>query len=71
MVRNSASTTPSQRYRYIYTILCSKKRLQMHVSANDVITEGGENKAGRVSGQLTSGYIPGGAKATASVATSH
>jgi hypothetical protein len=60
MVRNSASTTPSQRYRYIYIYraLCSKKRFQMHVSANDVITESGENKAGRVSGQLTSGYIP-------------
>jgi len=43
----------------------------MHVSANDAITESGENKAGRVSGQLTSGYIPGGAMATASIATSH
>lgn len=43
----------------------------MRVSANDVITESGENKAGRVSGQLTSGYITGGATATASVTTSH
>jgi len=40
----------------------------MHVSANDVITKSGENKAGRVSGQLTSGYIPGGVMATASAA---
>jgi hypothetical protein len=48
-----------------------KKRFQMHVSANDVITESGENKADRVSGQLTSGYIPGDAMATASIATSH
>lgn len=43
----------------------------MHVPANDVITESGENKAGRVSGQLTSGYISGGAMVTARVATSH
>ena len=57
----------------IYRIPCSKKRLQMHVSANDVITESGKNKAGQFQGQLTSGYFPGGATATAtaSVATSH
>jgi len=50
MVRNSASTAPSQRYHYaLYIRYCAaKKRLQMHVSANDVITESGENKVDRV-----------------------
>jgi hypothetical protein len=43
----------------------------MHVSANDVITENGENKAVQVSGQPASGYIPGGATATARVSASH
>jgi hypothetical protein len=43
----------------------------MHVSANDVITDSGENKEGRVSGELTSGYISGGAMVNARVATSH